>query len=96
MVKTSLKDKYLGGKTPTALQNEVATFRNMYYDKVDRVMINQSTNDFYIRFVFKIDALLQEVGLLLDIVVTFFKNMSPDVRELLISEGVQVPPILPT
>ena len=33
MVKKNLKDTYLGGTTPTALQNEFATFRKIYYDK---------------------------------------------------------------
>ena len=33
MVKTALKDKYLGGTTSTALQNEVSTCRNIYYDR---------------------------------------------------------------
>ena len=39
MVKTALKDTYIGGTTPTALQNEVATYRKMYYDKGNQVMI---------------------------------------------------------
>ena len=33
MVKTALKDAYLGGTTPTALQNEVSTCRKLYYGK---------------------------------------------------------------
>ena len=32
----------------------------------------------------------------MDIAATFFNNLSPDVRDLLISEGVQVPQRLPT
>ena len=48
-------------------------------------MINQSVNEFYIQFLFKIDALLQKVGFPLDIPTKFFNNFSPDVRELLIS-----------
>ena len=68
----------------------------MYYNKENQVTINQSLNEFYIHFFFKIDALLQEVGFLLDIAVTFFNDLIPDVRELLISEGVKVPQILPT
>ena len=47
-------------------------------------MINQSVNEFYTRFLFKIDALPQELGFPLDINTTFFKNLSPDVRELFI------------
>ena len=43
-------------------------------------MINQSVNEFYTRFFFKIDSLPQEVGFLLDISATFFNNLSPDVR----------------
>ena len=59
-------------------------------------MINQSVNEFYTHFLFKIDTILQEVGLPLDIALTFFNNLSPDVRELLVSEGVHVPQILTT
>ena len=96
MVKTILKDKYFGGKNPTALQNEASTFRKMYYDRNIRVMVNHSVNEFYIRFLFKIDALPQDVAVTLYIAATFFKNLSPDVREFLISEGVQVLPRPPT
>ena len=96
MVKTDLKDTYLGGTTPTALQNEVDKCRHMYYDEENQVMINQSVNEFYTRFFFKIDALPQEVGFPLDIAATLCKNLRPDAREFLISEGVQVPQILPT
>ena len=84
MVKIALKDTYLGGTNPTALQNEVATCRKMYYDKDNQVMINQLVNETYTRFLFKIDALLQEVGYRLDIAATFFNNSIPDVREFLI------------
>ena len=96
MVKTALKDTYLGGKTPTALQNEVSACRKMYYDRETWVMVNQSANEFYTQSLFKIDALTQDVAFLLDIAATFFNNLSPDVREFLISEGVQVPPSQPT
>ena len=44
MVKTALKNTYLGLRTPTALQNEVSTFRQMYYDRETQVMFNQSVN----------------------------------------------------
>ena len=57
----------------------------MYYDKETQIMVNQSVNEFYTQFLFKIDALPQDVVLLVDIVATFFKNWSPDMRELLIS-----------
>ena len=52
--------------------------------------------EFYTRFIFKIDALPQDVVLPLDIDAIFFNNLSTYVRELLISEGVQVPPRPPT
>ena len=57
MVKTALKDTYFGGKTPTALQNKVFTSRKMYYDKEIQFIVNQSVNEFYTSFLFKIDAL---------------------------------------
>ena len=59
-------------------------------------MINQSVNDLYTRSLFKIDALTQSEGFLLNISETLFSKFRPDVREFLISEGVQVPQILPT
>ena len=96
MVKIALKDTYLGGTIPTDLKNEVATCRKIYYYKENQVMVNQSVNEFYIPFPFKIYAFLQEVGFLLDIAATFFNNFSPDMREFLISKGVQVPQRLPT
>ena len=68
----------------------------MYYDKESQVMINQSVNEFYTRFLFKIDAIPQEVGFPLDIAAKFFNNLRPAVREFLISEGVQVPQTSPT
>ena len=96
MLKTALKDTYLGGTTTTTLKNEFATFRKIYYDKENQVMVNQLVNEFYTRLLFKIDKLPQELGFPLEISATFFNNLSPDVREFLISEGVQVPQILPT
>ena len=42
-------------------------------------MINHLVNVFYTRFFFKIDALPQEVGFLLDIATVFFHNLIPDV-----------------
>ena len=95
MVKTALKDIYLGGTTPTELQNEVYTCCQMYYDRDTRGMVNQSVNEFYTRFLFNIDALPQDVAFPLDINATLFNNVSTNVIELLISEGVQVPPRLP-
>ena len=52
-------------------------------------MVNQSVNDW---FLFKNDTIPQDVAFPLDIAAIFFNNLSPNVRELLISEGVQVPP----
>ena len=80
MVKNSLKDTYLVGKTPTALQNEVSTCRQIYHDIETQVMVNHSVNEFYIKFLFKIDALPQDVAFLLDISATFFKKLSPYIR----------------
>ena len=57
----------------------------MYYYKENQVMINQSVNEFYTRFLFQIDALPQEVGFPLEISASFFNNLSPDVNEFLIS-----------
>ena len=79
MVKTVLKYTYIGGKNPTELKNEVATCRKMYDDKENQVMMNQSVNEFYTCFLFKIDALPHEVVLPLDISAALFKNLSPDV-----------------
>ena len=59
-------------------------------------MVNQLVNKFYTRFPFKIYALQQEVGSPLNITATLFNNLSPDVREFLILEGVKVTKILPT
>ena len=84
MVKTSLKDTYLGVTTPTALKNEVSTFRKIYYDKETQVIINNLVNELYTRFLFKIDALPQDIVLPLDIAANLLNNLSPVVRELLI------------
>ena len=48
-------------------------------------MVNQSVNEFYARFLFKIDALPQYVAFPLDIAATFFNTLIPDVREFFIS-----------
>ena len=96
MFKTSLKGIYLGGTTPTALQNEVSKFQKMNYDRENCLMVNQSVNVFYTRFLFKIDALPQDVAFPLEIAATFFNNLSPNIKEFLISGGVQVPPSPPT
>ena len=59
-------------------------------------MTNQSVNEFYTRFLLKIGALSQDVALPLDIDATLSNNLSPKNREFLISEGVWVPPRIPT
>ena len=64
----------------------------MYFNKETQVMGNQSVNEFYTWFLFKIDALPQDVVFTLDIAATFFNNLSTDVRKLLILRWVQVPP----
>ena len=74
MVKKALKDTHLWGTTPIALQNEVTTYRKIYYDK------DNSVNDLYTRFLFKIYSLQQEVRFLLDISAIFFNKLSPDIR----------------
>ena len=63
----------------------------MYYDRETQVLVNQSVNEFYTCSLFKNDTIPQDVSFPLDIAATFFKNLSPHVREFLISEGVQVP-----
>ena len=85
MVIKPLKDKYPGVTTPTALQIEVSTLRQMYYDIETRVKVNQSVNEFYTRFLFKIDALPQDFTFTLDVSATSFNNLSTEVREFLIS-----------
>ena len=55
-------------------------------------MVNQSVNEFYNRFLFKIESLPKDVVFLIDIASIFFNKLSPNVRELLISEGVLVIP----
>ena len=59
-------------------------------------MVNQPVNEYYTRFLFKSDALRQDVAFPLEIYATFFKQLSPNVKEFLISEGIQVPPNLPS
>ena len=52
---------YLGGTTTKALQHEVSTCRQIYYNKETCVMANQSVNEFYTQFLFKIDSLPQDL-----------------------------------
>ena len=48
-------------------------------------MVNQSVNEFYIWPLFKIYAPSQDVVFPLDINATFFKNLSPNIKEFFIS-----------
>ena len=96
MVKTSLNDTYLGGTITTVPQNDIYTCQQMYYNKETRVIVNQSVNQFYTWFLLKNNPLPEDVVFPLDISGTFFNNLNPDVREFLISEGVQVTPRPPT
>ena len=66
------------------MQNEVSTRHKMYYDKEAWVMISHPVNQFYTQFLFKIDALPQDVVSPLDIATTLFKNSIPEVRQFLI------------
>ena len=47
----------------------------MYYEKENQVMINQSVHEFYTCFLFKIYALLQEVGFPLDIAENIIQQL---------------------
>ena len=96
IVNTALKDTYLGGTTHTALKYEVSTSRKIYYDRETHIMVNQLVNDFYTRFLFKMDALPHNFAFPLDIDATLFNKSSTDVREFLISERVQVTQRPPT
>ena len=90
MVSITLKDTHLGGITTTALQNKISTFQTMYYDKDTRIMVDQPVNNFYTQLLFKIEASSQDVEFPLDIAATFLNNLIPEIRTLLIPEGVQV------
>ena len=83
----------MGGTTTTSLQNEVSTCQKMYYDRETWVMANKSVNEFYTRLLFKTYALPQNVAFPLEITATSFNNLSPVIRQFLISEEVQVPPM---
>ena len=67
----------------------------MYYNNDTWVIFNQSVNEFYTRFFFKIDALSQDFIFPLELSAVFFNNLIPDVREFFISEGFQVPKKIP-
>ena len=84
----ALKDKYLLVATTTAMQNELYTFQQMYYNKETEVMENQLVKQFYIRFLFNIDEFLQDGIFILDIAATFFNNFIYEFWEFLLLEGV--------
>ena len=79
-----------------SLKNEVSSCQEIYYDGDTQVILNQLVSQFNTQFLFKIDTPPQGAVFPLDIATTFFNNLSPDVRELWISEGVQLPPMSPT
>ena len=84
MVKTNLKDTYLGVTVPKALQNEVFKCRKMYSFRETHIMFNKSVNEFYTQLLFKIDAIPQDFSFPLDIDANFFNKISPNIRELFI------------
>ena len=69
MVITALNDK-LGRNNSPSTENGFSTWRQMYYDIENNIMVNQSVNEFYTRLFFKIDAITQDVALLLDVAET--------------------------
>ena len=60
--------------THTSLQNEFSACQKMYYNKYTCIMVNQSVNECNAWFLFKINALSQDVVFSLDFAATFFKN----------------------
>ena len=84
MGKNIIKGYICRRNTPTALQNEFSTCRKMYHNKETQVISNKLLTGFYTRSLLKTDALLQDVVFLLENTINFFKNLNPDVRELLI------------
>ena len=60
-------------------------------------MFHQLVNEFYSRFLFKLNKIPQDIhSITFGHRRTFFNEFSTKVRKLLISEGVQVPPRIPT
>ena len=68
----------------------------MYYDKQTWFIVNQSVNEFNTQFMIKFYWLSQDDMFPLDIVATFFKNLSPYFWELLVSALAQAPVMPPT
>ena len=95
-VKTVLKNTYLGGINPTEMEYDISTWRKRYYGKETWITVNQLVNKFYAQFLLKIDALPQNILFSLDISTTFFGNLSPDIGEFLITEGLKVTSMLTT
>ena len=83
MVKTALKYTYIVGKIPYHCKiRSIHAIKRMMTNI--GVMVNKSVNEFYTQFLFKIIAPPQDIVFPLEIISTFFKNLSPNVRELLI------------
>ena len=59
MVKTALRDTYIGGTNPKSLQNEVSTCRQIYFNNKTWVVVNQSVYKFNNWFLLEIDELSQ-------------------------------------
>ena len=55
MITIALEDTYLGTKLPQHCKKSIF-MKEMYYDKETRVMVNWSVNEFYTKFLLKIDA----------------------------------------
>ena len=81
----NLKEYIFGRNNSHRSVNKISKCRKFYYDKETPVMVYNRVNEFYICFLFKIDTLPQDVVFTLDISVTFFKKLSPNVIKLLIS-----------
>ena len=67
MIKTSLNDTYICGTNTTELENEASTCHQIYYNKDNWFMFNESINGVCTHFFFKVDALPQDVAFPLDI-----------------------------
>ena len=56
----------------------------IYYEKYTQFMVNQSVNEFYNRFFFKIDALPKDVLLPMETATKFLNNLISEIMDLLI------------
>ena len=86
-----LKDIYMQGTTATALKNEVSTFWKFYYDKDTWFIVNQSVNEFYIRFLFKVYSLQQYVLFPLDIAENSSTTLVPKWNSYWYQKGSRFP-----